>query len=154
MPAPDPALLVGTIEIVWTGCNAGVLTYDLPALGLSGEIPIERIVLDKVAACQAAQPQCSADETTAIFNRFEKPDDTPYHGSTFNKETGEVIDFKCRPTLKGLLAQLDKVQRHFRGLSIRPCYKASCVGYCLQRDLRSHARHAGIQGREKSTRLR
>ena len=56
-PAPDPALQVGTIQIVWTGCNAGVLTYDLPALGLSGEIPIQRIVLDNVALCEALQAQ-------------------------------------------------------------------------------------------------
>ena len=25
-------------------------------------------------------------------------DDTQYHGSAFNQETGEVIDFRCRPT--------------------------------------------------------
>jgi PKD repeat protein len=55
-PAPDPALLVGTINITWTGCNSGVLSYDLPSLGRSGDIPIERIVLDKVPACEAAQP--------------------------------------------------------------------------------------------------
>ena len=30
-------------------------------------------------------------------------DDTQYHGSAFNKDTGEVINFKSRPTLKGLL---------------------------------------------------
>jgi hypothetical protein len=24
-------------------------------------------------------------------------DDTQYHGSAFNRETGEVIDFRCRP---------------------------------------------------------
>lgn len=46
-------------------------------------------------------------------------DDTQYHGSAFNKETGEVIDFRCRPTLKGLLTQLDKLQLHFRACSIR-----------------------------------
>ena len=56
-------------------------------------------------------------------------DDTQYHGSAFNKATGEVIDFKCRPTLKGLLTQLDKLQRHFQGLSIRLCYEASYVGF-------------------------
>lgn len=27
-------------------------------------------------------------------------DDTQYHGSAFSKETGEVIGFKSRPTLK------------------------------------------------------
>jgi transposase len=71
-------------------------------------------------------------------------DDTQYHGSAFNKATGEVIDFRCRPTLKGLLTQLDKLQRHFRGLSIRLCYEASYVGYCLQRDLRAHGVHCDV----------
>ena len=47
---------IGTITIVWTGCNSGTLTYDFPSLQLSGNIPIERIVLDNVAACEAAQP--------------------------------------------------------------------------------------------------
>jgi len=46
---------VGTMTIVWTGCNEGLLPCDLPALGLSGDIPIERIVLDNVPACEAAQ---------------------------------------------------------------------------------------------------
>ena len=59
--SPDPPVeteqLEGaSIEIVWTGCNEAVLKYNIPTLGLSGEIPIERIVLDNVAACEAAQP--------------------------------------------------------------------------------------------------
>ena len=55
-------------------------------------------------------------------------DDTQYHGSAFNKDTGEVCDFKCRPTLKGLLNQLDKLAGHFPGCSIKLCYEASYVG--------------------------
>jgi PKD repeat protein len=46
----------GTITIKWTGCNSGILTYNITSLGLMGEIPIERIVLDNVPACEAAQP--------------------------------------------------------------------------------------------------
>ena len=46
-------------------------------------------------------------------------DDTQYHGAAFNKDTGEAIDFKCRPTLKGLLQQLDRLARHFAGCSIK-----------------------------------
>ena len=65
-------------------------------------------------------------------------DDTQYHGTAFNKETGEVINFRCRPTLKGLLTQLDKLQRHCQGCSIWLCYEASYVGFHLQRDLRTH----------------
>ena len=58
VPAVDTVQLEGaTIEIVWSGCNAGVVKYSIPSLGLSGEIPIQRIVEDKVAACEAAQAQ-------------------------------------------------------------------------------------------------
>ncbi len=71
-------------------------------------------------------------------------DDTQYHGSAFNKDTGEVIDFKCRPTLKGLLQQLDRTARHFPGCTISLCYEASYVGYCLQRDLISHGVHCDV----------
>jgi len=45
----------GTMEIEFSGCNAGIVRYEIASLDISGEIPIERIVLDKVAACQAAQ---------------------------------------------------------------------------------------------------
>jgi hypothetical protein len=44
-----------SIEIIWTDCSEAVLKYNIPTLELSGEIPIQRIVLDHVAACQAAQ---------------------------------------------------------------------------------------------------
>ncbi len=30
-------------------------------------------------------------------------DDVHYHGSALNKATGEVLEFQCRPTLKGVL---------------------------------------------------
>ena len=49
--------------------------------------------------------------------------------------TGEVIDFHCRPTLKGLLTQLTKLANSFPGCSIRICYEASYCGYTLQQDL-------------------
>lgn len=40
-------------------------------------------------------------------------DDTQRHGSALKKTTGEVIDFRCRPTKKGLLGQLEKLGKHF-----------------------------------------
>jgi plastocyanin len=54
-PPANPPQAVGSMSITWTGCNAGLLSYDLPDLGLTGDIPIERIVLDNVPACEAAQ---------------------------------------------------------------------------------------------------
>jgi len=55
-PTPEVTTVQdGTITIKWTGCNAGVLSYNIPSLQLTGDIPIERIVLDNVPACEAAQ---------------------------------------------------------------------------------------------------
>ena len=71
-------------------------------------------------------------------------DDTQYHGSAFNKATGEVLDFKCRPTLKGLLNQLARMAGHFPGCAIKLCYEASYVGFCLQRDLMSNDIHCDV----------
>ncbi len=50
---PDP---YGTITIKWTSCNEGILSYDIPSLGLTGDIPITRIVTENVPLCEAGQP--------------------------------------------------------------------------------------------------
>ncbi|NNK33956.1 MAG: glycoside hydrolase family 16 protein [Xanthomonadales bacterium] len=44
---------IGTMTITWTDCNTAQVSYDLPGLGLSGTIPIQRIVLDNIALCEA-----------------------------------------------------------------------------------------------------
>ena len=71
-------------------------------------------------------------------------DDTQYHGSALDKHTGEVIDFKCRPTLKGLVGQLDKLGKHFPGCPFRLCYEASYIGSTLQRDLAEKGYHCDV----------
>ena len=53
VPSPDE---VGTMTIVWSDCENGLLTYDMPGLGLSGDIELTRIHLGNVPACEAAQP--------------------------------------------------------------------------------------------------
>ena len=47
-------------------------------------------------------------------------DDIQYHGSAVNKDTGEVLGFKHRPTLKGMPAQLNKIA-NIPCLSCRDC---------------------------------
>lgn len=71
-------------------------------------------------------------------------DDTQYHGSAFAKHTGVVVDFHCRPTLKGLLRQLEKLRQQFSGCAIRVCYEASYLGYTLQRDLAHQGYHCDV----------
>ena len=52
---PEPGQsLDGTIELVFSGCNSGELSYDIPSIERSGTMNIKRIVPDNVAACQAA----------------------------------------------------------------------------------------------------
>lgn len=52
--ATDPSP-VGSMSITWSDCNAAELTYDLFDSGLSGTIPIERIVPDNVPLCEVSQ---------------------------------------------------------------------------------------------------
>ena len=33
-------------------------------------------------------------------------DDTQYHGAAFDKESGEIVSFKCRPTISSPLSAL------------------------------------------------
>lgn len=71
-------------------------------------------------------------------------DDTQYHGSALSQETGEVLDFRCRPTLKGLISQLDKLCKHFVEHTVRVAYEASYIGYSLQRDLADQGYHCDV----------
>ena len=64
-------------------------------------------------------------------------DDVQYHGSALDRRTGEVVGFQCRPTLKGLVGQLEKVRKYFGGVRLKVCYEASYVGFSLQRDLQA-----------------
>ena len=44
---------IGTMTLDFDDCRAGRAFYDIPGLGLSGAIPIQRIVDDNVALCEA-----------------------------------------------------------------------------------------------------
>jgi endonuclease I len=60
-PAVGPPVKDGTMKVQFTGCNAGVITYDISSLSLAGEVPIERIVLDNVALCESLGQQAIQD---------------------------------------------------------------------------------------------
>ncbi len=63
-------------------------------------------------------------------------DDVRYHGCALNPRTGEVLEFHCRPTMKGLVGQLEKLRECFGAVQLKLCYEASYVGFSLQRDLK------------------
>lgn len=54
-PAVGAPSKEGTMTVTWSDCESALVTYDIPSLGLAGEIPIERIVPDNVALCEALQ---------------------------------------------------------------------------------------------------
>ena len=42
----------GTLTVTFQNCNSGSIVYDIRSIGRTGEIPIERIALDKVSLCE------------------------------------------------------------------------------------------------------
>jgi len=52
-------------------------------------------------------------------------DDTQYHGLALDKNTGEVITFKCRLTLKASLNQVDRFHKCVPENAFKLCYEAS-----------------------------
>jgi len=47
----------GSIILTFTGCNSGTVEYDIPALGLSGIVPIQRVADDNIALCEVLQSE-------------------------------------------------------------------------------------------------
>ncbi|MFC1695816.1 WD40 repeat domain-containing protein [Pseudomonadota bacterium] len=43
----------GTMTLEFADCKNGLVSYEITSLGISGEIPIERIVLDNVPLCES-----------------------------------------------------------------------------------------------------
>jgi glucose/arabinose dehydrogenase len=50
MPAQTP---YGTMVLKFTGCNAGIVLYEIPGTGLVGEVSISRLAPDNIALCEA-----------------------------------------------------------------------------------------------------
>ncbi|MEE4379320.1 MAG: kelch repeat-containing protein, partial [Candidatus Competibacteraceae bacterium] len=56
-PANNDGIGDGTMSIEFAGCTEGLVTYEIPSLGLSGEIPIQRITEDNVVLCETLVDQ-------------------------------------------------------------------------------------------------
>ena len=44
---------IGTMTVEFADCREGLITYEIPEQGLSGQIPIQRVVEDNVALCES-----------------------------------------------------------------------------------------------------
>ena len=52
-PTVGPGEPYGTMTIHFADCENGTVRYDLPQAGVSGAVPIRRIVTDLVPLCEA-----------------------------------------------------------------------------------------------------
>jgi hypothetical protein len=52
---------VGAISVTFESCRNGTLVYNMPALGLQGAIPIQRVSGSNVPRCESLLPQVCAD---------------------------------------------------------------------------------------------
>ena len=50
---PTTEVYDGTITLTFTGCNSGTVEYNIPSINQQGTVPIERIVGDNIALCEA-----------------------------------------------------------------------------------------------------
>ena len=51
---PEPmSEMIGTVVLQFEDCMTGSVSYDLPGIDKSGVIPIERVAIDNVPACEA-----------------------------------------------------------------------------------------------------
>jgi len=48
-------------------------------------------------------------------------DDTQFHGSALDEQTGEVLGLNCRPILQAIIDQLEKISKRFPGCELRLC---------------------------------
>lgn len=61
-------------------------------------------------------------------------DDQAYHFFGYSKESGEIIEFKCFPSVKSLEKRLKKLK--IERFELKMCYEASYLGFSLYRELR------------------
>ena len=56
----------GTIILTFTDCSNGTVEYDIPSIGQQGLVPIQRVVGDNIALCEALGEQAAAQQATVV----------------------------------------------------------------------------------------
>lgn len=72
-------------------------------------------------------------------------DDNAFTGTAFFQSSGEVIEFKARPNIKGLETKLQALNAKFPDHEFRICYEATYLGFSLQRDLAAAGYHCDVK---------
>jgi hypothetical protein len=76
-PAPSTDLAGdGSITLEFADCTAGLLSYEITSLGLSGQIPIQRVTNSNVALCEtlvALEPKACTRPAPDISHGIDNP---------------------------------------------------------------------------------
>jgi transposase len=78
----------------------------------------------------------------SIFFIAVDVDDKAFHGCGFNRGTGEIREFSCRPSAGQLAKKLEEFLSD--AVEIRVCYEATYLGFSLQRDLAKRGYHCVV----------
>ena len=62
-------------------------------------------------------------------------DDQSFHATAFMPDTGEIYEYKVKPTLKGLENKLEELKKKFPNSLVKICYEATYIGFTLYREL-------------------
>jgi transposase len=69
-------------------------------------------------------------------------DDTSYHIAGFDKQTGEIFEYKCRASINALKDKLKQIAE--KGYDLKICYESSYVGYSICRALISSGYNCSV----------
>jgi len=88
----------GSITLEFSSCNAGTVTYDITSIGKHGVIPIERITLDNVPACEELDGLTGTGPTTTIESENKVKNGSQVAGFQINRG---LNDAWYNPTTNG-----------------------------------------------------
>jgi transposase len=71
-------------------------------------------------------------------------DDSAFHGCALISKAGEILEFRCRPNIDGLVKKLREISDLHPGRDLRLCYEAGYLGFTLQRNLTSAGFHCDV----------
>ena len=91
---PEPVRTIeGSMEVVFDSCTQGLVRYEMPALGATGEVPIVRIVDDNVPLCEALLDEINL---AGLEVEITGPEEIVFDWSSDRCETEDIPDLPAR----------------------------------------------------------
>ena len=92
-PAPSTDLAGdGTITLEFADCSAGLVSYNITSLGISGQVPIQRVATGNIPLCEALVAQEPKVCTRPEPDKSHGPNDPPITNGTIISRRTDIID--------------------------------------------------------------